>query len=276
MKIVDTFIFYNELELLRIRLDMLYDVVDHFILVEGDETFKGVSKLLYYTENINLFKKYNDKIIVIKNNSLEYKNIKPSIEANNYERENYSRDIIKDVLIKLNLNDDDVVLHSDLDEIPNPFFIKLLRDNSYNYTWASIPIDLYYYNFETFDNNTVWYGTCVIKYKYLDHSISYYRNTRCQHKWNIKVPLCHPSVFGWHFSFFGDYDFIQSKLLAFSEPTHYSESVIKNKSNLYNLISNKKLWFSDKKLEYVNFEENKNLLKTPAIIEYHNKLKSII
>tara|TARA_Y100001958_G_C20951260_1_gene353777 strand:- start:333 stop:491 length:159 start_codon:yes stop_codon:yes gene_type:complete len=39
---------------------MLYDVIDHFILVESNETFKGKCKPLYYTENKEIFDKYND------------------------------------------------------------------------------------------------------------------------------------------------------------------------------------------------------------------------
>ena len=136
MKIIDTFIFNDELDLLNVRLEMLYDVVDYFILVESDENFKGNRKPLYYTENKNNFSKYNDKIIVITNNSLKFK----SIEHNegSFKRENFSRDIIKESLINLNLDENDIVLHSDLDEIPNPKFLILVKNNIYNFTILSI------------------------------------------------------------------------------------------------------------------------------------------
>ena len=65
VKIVDCFLFYNEIDLLKIRLEELYDVVDYFILVEGTLTFTGNVKNMYFKDNINLFNKYLNKIIYI-------------------------------------------------------------------------------------------------------------------------------------------------------------------------------------------------------------------
>jgi len=271
MKIIDTFIFNDELDLLNVRLEMLYDVVDYFILVESDETFKRNRKPLYYTENKNNFSKYNDKIIVITNNSLKFK----SIEHNegSFKREKFSRDIIKESLINLNLDENDIVLHSDLDEIPNPKFLMLVKNTMYNFTILSIQMELYYYNFETIDVHTKWYGTYLIYYKHLQNTISYYRNTRIQHPWNINIHLDEPNVYGWHFSYFGDYQLIRSKLLSFSEEVSISNNVINNKDILHNLIKSKKLWFSNKPLDYTNFDTNHNLLKTHEVNKLHNKLK---
>lgn len=273
MKIIDTFIFNDEIDLLHIRLEILYDVIDHFILVESDETFKGKCKPLYYTENKEIFDKYNDKIIVIKNNSLEYKNIVCTEGC--FKRENFSRDIIKDSLINLKLEDNDIVLHSDLDEIPNPNFLLYLKNNKYNFNCLTIKQDLYYYNFETIDKHTEWYGTLLIYYKHLKNTLSYYRNTRIQRPWNINIKFNEPNVYGWHFCYFGDYNLIRNKLLSFSENISFSKDIINNKNKLNDLIKSKKLWFSNKSLDYIDFTTNNYLLKTPKIIELHNKLKKI-
>ena len=48
MKIIDCFIFYNELDMLELRLNELYDVVDHFVLVESTKTFVRNDKELYF------------------------------------------------------------------------------------------------------------------------------------------------------------------------------------------------------------------------------------
>ena len=61
--IVDCFTFYNELEMLYYRLSLLNDYVDHFVLVESNQTFAGNTKRLFYNENKHLFEKYNHKII---------------------------------------------------------------------------------------------------------------------------------------------------------------------------------------------------------------------
>ena len=62
---IDTFIFYNELDLLEYRLHLLNEYIDYFVLVESTHTFVGNKKELYYNNNKERFKKYNDKIIHI-------------------------------------------------------------------------------------------------------------------------------------------------------------------------------------------------------------------
>ena len=70
--IVDCFPFYNELGMLKYRLETLSPVVDKFVLVESPRTFRGNPKKLYYQENKHLFEKYSDKIVhVIDNNLVE-------------------------------------------------------------------------------------------------------------------------------------------------------------------------------------------------------------
>src|SRR3989338_10201209 len=64
-KIYDCFSFFNEVELLKVRLDELYDSVDYFVLVESVETHRGNPKTLYFSENKHLFQPYLDKIIHI-------------------------------------------------------------------------------------------------------------------------------------------------------------------------------------------------------------------
>ena len=65
MTIFDTFTFYNELDLLELRLNILGDVVDYFVINEANITFTGKPKPLYYRENKDRFKKWKDKIIHI-------------------------------------------------------------------------------------------------------------------------------------------------------------------------------------------------------------------
>src|SRR3972149_9714059 len=75
VKIYDCFTFFNELEILNIRLNELYNSVDHFVIVESTKTSDGKSKPLYYENNKNLFSKFSNKIIHIVVNNFEDKNI---------------------------------------------------------------------------------------------------------------------------------------------------------------------------------------------------------
>ena len=63
--IVDAFIFYNELKMLEYRLNILYEKIDYFILVESTKTHKGSPKKLYFNDNKDNFHNYLDKIIHI-------------------------------------------------------------------------------------------------------------------------------------------------------------------------------------------------------------------
>ena len=59
----DIFTFNNELDMLEIRLNVLNDYVDYFVIVESTETFSGVPKPLYYELNKNRFSEFHHKII---------------------------------------------------------------------------------------------------------------------------------------------------------------------------------------------------------------------
>ena len=66
MKIYDCFTFFNELDLLDIRLHMLNDVVDYFVIVEIKKTHTGADKGLFFEEpNKDKYSQYKNKIIHI-------------------------------------------------------------------------------------------------------------------------------------------------------------------------------------------------------------------
>ncbi|MGN1154356.1 MAG: glycosyl transferase GT17 family protein, partial [Candidatus Gastranaerophilaceae bacterium] len=116
--IYDCFTFFNELDLLEIRLNVLNDYVDKFVLVESTKTFTGMDKPLYYKENKERFSHFNDKIIhiVLDETPNEYA----------WHNECIQRNSISKGLT--NCNDDDIILISDLDEIPTPEFIHKYKD----------------------------------------------------------------------------------------------------------------------------------------------------
>jgi len=63
MKIIDAFIFYNEMDILEYRLSMLYEIVDYFIIVESTRTHFGKDKPLFYQDNLLRYEKFAKKII---------------------------------------------------------------------------------------------------------------------------------------------------------------------------------------------------------------------
>lgn len=126
MKIYDCFTFFNELELLELRLKILSPYVDYFVLVESNITFRGKNKPFYFDINDTRFKPYVNKIIHIK-----YENIPQETKPNDYALEVQQRNYILKGLQQINnCNDNDLVIISDLDEIPNPSILKHLKENT--------------------------------------------------------------------------------------------------------------------------------------------------
>jgi len=113
--IYDCFTFFNELDLLEIRLNVLKDVVDRFVLVEAGETHTGKPKAFLFDENRARFAAFLDRI--------EYVRIDRFPEGHDaWWNECYQRNRILDGLAKA--RQDDVVLISDLDEIPRPELVE--------------------------------------------------------------------------------------------------------------------------------------------------------
>jgi beta-1,4-mannosyl-glycoprotein beta-1,4-N-acetylglucosaminyltransferase len=114
----DCFTFYNELDLLEARLHELYDVVDRFVLVEADQTFKGKPKPLYFRDNAATFAKYADKIthVVIEFPAGDLGaglTTRPSNAS--WARQYYQRDQIGRGLTSA--TPDDLIIVSDVDEL---------------------------------------------------------------------------------------------------------------------------------------------------------------
>ena len=110
--VYDCFPFFNELDLLEIRLNVLKDVVDRFVIVEAGETHTGKPKPFYFEENRGRFAEFLDRIEYVKVEKF------PDGCKTAWWRENIQRNAIAEGL--KGAKDDDTVIISDLDEIPRP------------------------------------------------------------------------------------------------------------------------------------------------------------
>src|SRR5262249_13456041 len=113
MRVVDTFTFFNELDILELRLRELSDVVDQFVLVEATTTHSGQDKPLFFEDNKERFSAWESQIVHHVVDDLPR-------TSNRWLPENVQRKRIGDALASLRhpLGDDDLVLISDVDEIP--------------------------------------------------------------------------------------------------------------------------------------------------------------
>ena len=206
IKIVDCFIFYNELELLTYRLTLLNKIVDYFIIVESTHTFVGKDKKLFYDENKELFQKFHNKIIHIIVDDLPYINISnPDV----WKNELFQRNAISRGINSINnLTNTDVIIISDSDEIPDPLTLHKIKKKDIKVDVNKLEMDLYYYNLNS-RYKSKWYSSKILsyeKYNKLNMSCNDIRNMKC--RTILKG--------GWHLSYFGDKNFIQNKIQNFS------------------------------------------------------------
>lgn len=182
----DTFCFFNELDLLEIRLNILDPYVDKFVICEAEVTFSGLPKPLYYYENRERFAKWKDKIIHLVPPPLTF----PS----SFDTAGFQKDYIR---VSLAYGDDSTIYFGDLDEIWKPQEIK--DDKIYNLKQLNYS---YYLNNRSSEE---WVGTVVGKYKTF--------KTNTVNHWRGK----HDNVIegGWHFTNMGGHEQILKKLESY-------------------------------------------------------------
>lgn len=113
--IYDTFPFFNELDLLEIRLHELDSVVDFFVLVEATHTHSGRPKPLHYRNNAARFASFAKKIIHIIVEDMP-------AQGDAWTRERFQRDAIRRGLTRC--RPEDWILMSDVDEIPRAAAVR--------------------------------------------------------------------------------------------------------------------------------------------------------
>ena len=191
--IVDAFLFYNELDILEKRLRLLDSVVDKFVLVESEETFVGNPKPLFFSENKERYSQWVDKIVHVVVRKMPWSLMTDDafcIEA-------YQRDFIKKGLE--GLPDDATVMISDVDEIPDPDIVAVVKPD------ASLHMFMFEYSFEYMFMGENWIGTVITTAK---NARDTGPNTIRFKRWSFPVV---PHA-GWHCSSFGDPQHVFNKI----------------------------------------------------------------
>jgi beta-1,4-mannosyl-glycoprotein beta-1,4-N-acetylglucosaminyltransferase len=259
MKIYDGFLFFNELDLLEIRLNTLNDVIDYFILVESSVTHSGKPKSFIFEENKERFIEFLPKIIHIKvtdtpDNFLNIPNIVPNtfdnkcvydiwqyaLKTKTFDRAtqpHFGRDFYQKECIKRGMehaDDKDVLIFSDIDEIPNPEIISRLNEfyeQDEFYTFNQI-MYCYYFNIlrKSHINNAaynreithIWKGSRMGAWgKLKNYSLN---EIRAQDNNDIMDG-------GWHFSYMGGLERVKQKIEASSAIEWNNDDVMSNLEN---------------------------------------------
>ena len=210
IRIIDSFIFYNELDMLLFRLTELYESVDYFVIVEATHTFAGNKKELYFENNKNKYTQFLDKIIHIIVDDM------PN-NGDAWDNEFHQRTCINRGINRLKLSDNDLILISDCDEIPDKKILEGLKNKKFTSDMVYFNMDLYYYNLQC-KAETKWTLSKLIKYQK-------YKSIKDPSK--IRELNCNESIdAGWHFSYFGDISFIKNKIKNFSHQEYNNNNYL--------------------------------------------------
>jgi len=262
MKIYDCFTFFNELDLLELRLMTLDKIVDHFVIVEADKTHSGKPKEFILEQNMVRFQQYHPKIRYIKI-TLPYTDPRQAWGNENLQR-NETENGLYDA------DPEDFVMISDLDEIPNPDGVM---DAINNKKWEQFILEqkLTYYYVNNL-NGQNWHGTVVLKKKLLK-SPQHCRNVDRRNPPRVVLDG------GWHYSFLGSFDKIKEKLESYAEIQTNNNNINNEEHILKCLETGKDLfgrdddWRCAKK--FVSLEEMGHDAVKEWLIKYPQYVKEI-
>jgi len=237
-KIYDVFTFYNELDLLELRLEMLNEFVDKFVLVECVETFSGKKKPLYFEENKRMFDKYSHKIIhhITYDPPQSYDDLRNRIKDHGTDpltkqiclqalttsnvppgelhwlKEFYQKENIRRALV--GLEDDDLCFIGDIDEYWNPEIdYTVYEDRVYKLK------QLVYSAFMNVRSNEPWAGPLLTNYKNIKNACLNHLRTPS------KTEYTYVENAGWHLTFMGGPERIKLKLEAYGHQEYNNDSV---------------------------------------------------
>ena len=234
--IYDCFQFFNELDILKIRLHVLSPVVDRFVISEATETFSGLKKPLYYEENKAMFAEFEDKIIHVV--------IEDTPQGGTHERDTFQKNAVTRGLA--GCTDDDIVIFSDLDEIPNPDKIREILQNFQEDKIYHFAQRLFYcyLNMEEVSGSLLsyagefegvarkkWIGTKMLSYKLLREQHLLLGELRFPERKEIGIRV---EDGGWHFGYMGGHGEkdirkrVQEKVVSAAHQEYNSKHVLSN------------------------------------------------
>lgn len=194
--IVDAFTFYNELDILELRLTVLGTHVDRFVLVESELTHAGGPKELFFERNKQRYAKWLPKIthLIVKAEDMPK-------DKNPWSREKYQRDCILRGLD--DVPDDSIVMLSDVDEIPDMNRIQFARLPFVIHMW------MFEYSFDFLHTGEPWFGTVVTTVGDMKtRGPTFFRDNR----WSFS----RFTFSGWHLTSFGDPAHVLNKINTYA------------------------------------------------------------
>lgn len=213
--IVDTFLFNDEFDILNLRLELTQDWVDRWVVCEANRTLSGHPKRYHLSDNLGKYEHLRGRLIVIK--------LDVPDSWGNWDIENGQRaELIKGYA---DCKDDDVIMHSDVDEILDPTRVKdVLLQLEHDDRPVSCTLEMYLHRFDQKVNRN-WAGNVVAKKRHVVDPCKLYKGLgagvgTAQKKKDRSHCTWIEGTVGWHWGWMGNEDRIKNKVLSCIETQH--------------------------------------------------------
>jgi beta-1,4-mannosyl-glycoprotein beta-1,4-N-acetylglucosaminyltransferase len=222
-KVYDCFTFFNELELLELRFNELWDVVDRFVIVEAKQTHQFEPKPLYFGDNLKRFEKFLSKVTHIVTEFPEHiqrLDVEGMPPGENWALERYQREDIMRGLT--DCKDNDICIISDADEIPSLEAVRWYKPEM-GLCYLDMKLFCYYLNVRA--ENEQWREARILPYGLLKRispcGARYSGNRSLMGTYGEPIPNG-----GWHFSFMGGADKVKEKIKSYAHAEYRTKEIL--------------------------------------------------
>lgn len=252
-KIFDCFTFFDEYDILKLRLEELNNIVDYFVLCEASETFVGDKKELNFLQNKEKYSEYLHKIIYVRVDDFPSQN-------DVWVREEHQRECL---LRGLDMaSGEDLIVISDVDEIPRATELEKIKDfNGY----IRFNMDMFQYYMNLRERKNSWNTCYALKKKFLPtlnssprgtKGLSYARFNLDQISQDSGIPLISVDNSGWHFTHLGGVERLMLKFNSYSHSNDPWPSRMKDIDRLKSQITlGVAIWTGERLAEYVPIDD---------------------
>lgn len=233
-KIYDCFTFYNEFDMLELRLQEHWDYVDKFVIAEANTTHQGAPKEFLLEQNWERFKPFADKIIHIKVEDMP-------VHANAWVPENFQRNALSRGLG--DAQDEDIILVGDCDELVRDQAFEYMKDSDHDLYATRVPLFYFKLNYMMHEPNKTLVGAIGLRKKLVTSTQGIRDMGRTIHHtwpWDYNDgKQCSIPHAGWHFSYFGNEDHIRNKIKSFAHQETNTDYIL-DQVNLDDIFKNKR------------------------------------
>ena len=257
MAIYDCFQYFNEDHLVDLRLNILNEYVDYFVISESTKTHQGEEKTLNF--DIKKFSKFKNKIKYVVANFDENKPFNKHQWGESLIEQHQRNNIVNGIQ---KASDNDLIILSDSDEIPDLSKLNQVKKDAKFIAFSQMMF-MYKLNLQNL-NESNWIGSrmCLKKYFPVPQKL---RNMKFKKYpfWRLDKPNTQIINGGWHFSFLQSPTNIVKKIKAFSHGEFNTKNIIDENNIKDKILSGKDIFergFKLKKIkinsDYPNYIQN--------------------